>query len=132
MSHLTVSTPDATYAVGLQGSNYSKKAKSSEFSIIPPTDLSNVQSSSAFFRSLALKGFDGLFSVWGTTKQQDGEKEEEEEKEECNDYFQMNEISSRIYTSTPAEFTVIDRVMISLVFFSWIVYLTILKSLKIG
>ncbi|KAL0917243.1 hypothetical protein M5K25_012291 [Dendrobium thyrsiflorum] len=110
MSHLTVSTPDATYAVGLQGSNYwSKKATASEFSIIPPTDLTKVQSSSAFFRSLAQKGFDGLFSGWGTTKHQDGEKEEEEEKEECNDYLQMNEILSRIYTSTPVEFTVIDR-----------------------
>uniref|UniRef100_A0A0F7GZU6 NDH-dependent cyclic electron flow 5 n=1 Tax=Masdevallia picturata TaxID=125444 RepID=A0A0F7GZU6_9ASPA len=110
LSHLTVSTPDATYAVGLQGSNYCyKQATATEYSIIPPTDLAKTETSSAFFRSLAQKGFDGLFSGWGAKKHQDEEKEDGEEREECNDYVQMNEKLSRIYTSTPVNFTVIDR-----------------------
>uniref|UniRef100_A0A0F7GZN3 NDH-dependent cyclic electron flow 5 n=1 Tax=Cypripedium formosanum TaxID=53042 RepID=A0A0F7GZN3_9ASPA len=111
MSHFTVSTPDAAYAVGLQGSKYcSKQAIASEFCIIPPESTKD-ERSSAFFRSLAEKGFDALFSGWGKKAQEGEEQGEEEgkEKEECNDYAQMTEKTSRIYTYAPVEFTVIDR-----------------------
>uniref|UniRef100_A0A0F7H058 NDH-dependent cyclic electron flow 5 n=1 Tax=Goodyera fumata TaxID=1390594 RepID=A0A0F7H058_9ASPA len=109
MSHLTVSTPDATYAVGLQGSSYYNKQASSEFSIIPPEDLTKEKNSSAFIKSLARNGFDLLFDVWDTKKHYGEKKEEGQEKEESSNFAQMNEKFSRIYTSTPVEFTLIDR-----------------------
>lgn len=124
LSHLTVSTPEAAYAVGLQGSNYCRKqATATEFSIVPPTNSEKNGSSSAFLRSLVQKGFDGLFSGWGIRKHQNEEEvkveeeKEEEEKEEYDDYIQMNDKLSRVYTSTPVQFTVIDRVMI----FTWLI-----------
>lgn len=91
ISHLKVSTPDATYAVGLQGSNYhSKKPISSEFSIIPP-------------------------SLWtpNEKEEEEGSSTEESEGEEDDDYAHMTEKMSRIYTSAPRQFTIIDRVIIS-------------------
>lgn len=37
MSHLTVSTPDATYAIGLEGSNFfSRTPFLSNFGLVPP------------------------------------------------------------------------------------------------
>ncbi|KAG6505098.1 protein NDH-DEPENDENT CYCLIC ELECTRON FLOW 5-like [Zingiber officinale] len=87
ISHLKVSTPDATYAVGLQGSNYhSKKPISSEFSIIPP-------------------------SLWtpNEKEEEEGSSTEESEGEEDDDYAHMTEKMSRIYTSAPRQFTIIDR-----------------------
>ncbi|PKA64042.1 hypothetical protein AXF42_Ash005054 [Apostasia shenzhenica] len=112
MSHLKVSTPDATYAVGLQGSNYcSKQPISSKFRIVPPESRKE-KSFSAFFRSWAHKGLDGLFSGWHQKNQEEEREEEDKEKEESNDYAQMNNEISRIYTFTPMEFTMIDRVTI--------------------
>uniref|UniRef100_A0A0F7CYY4 NDH-dependent cyclic electron flow 5 n=1 Tax=Habenaria pantlingiana TaxID=1498489 RepID=A0A0F7CYY4_9ASPA len=109
MSHLTVSTPDASYAVGLQGSNYCNKQAPSEFRILPPADSKKHENSSEFIRSVAQKGFDSLFSAWGTQKHYGEEKDEEQEREESSDYAQMNDKFSRVYTFIPVEFTVIDR-----------------------
>ncbi|KAL8142858.1 hypothetical protein V2J09_015890 [Rumex salicifolius] len=95
ISHLTVSTPDATYAVGLEGSNfYDRPPISSHFSINPP----DVENSSIF---------NGLFSA-----SRDMEVEEtkgSEGGEEMNNYKHLTDKMSRIYTSAPRNFTIIDR-----------------------
>ncbi|VVB00203.1 unnamed protein product [Arabis nemorensis] len=77
VSYLTVSTPEATFAVGLEGS-----------------DL------------FETKRFLPRFGVV--------QSEEEEEKsglsgEEENNYKQLNEKVSRVYTCAPRSFTIIDR-----------------------
>lgn len=120
MNHLTVSTPDATYAVGLQGSNYhGRRPINTEFSIIPPDSDKKISSTSGG-ESWAQKAARGLFSSWET---RDGMKDEaveedsmieESEGEEADDYAHMTEEMCRTYTSAPREFTVIDRVMTSL------------------
>ncbi|KAK8951973.1 hypothetical protein KSP39_PZI003185 [Platanthera zijinensis] len=109
MSHLTVSTPDATYAIGLQGSNYCSKHAPSEFRIIPPAHSKKDEKSSEFIRLLARNGFDLLFSPWGTKKHDGHGEDRERDREESSDYAQMNDEFSKIYTSAPVEFTVIDR-----------------------
>lgn len=99
ISHLKVSTPDATYAVGLQGSNYhSKKPISSEFSIIPPSASTR-------------RGYSDSLST---------PNEKEEEGEEDDDYAHMTEKMSRIYTSAPRQFTIIDRVIITHLDLHWL------------
>ncbi|XP_020100422.1 protein NDH-DEPENDENT CYCLIC ELECTRON FLOW 5-like [Ananas comosus] len=115
MNHLTVSTPDATYAVGLQGSNYhGRRPINTEFSIIPPDSDKKISSTSGG-ESWAQKAVRGLFSSWET---RDGMKDEaveedsmieESEGEEADDYAHMTEEMCRIYMSAPREFTVIDR-----------------------
>lgn len=116
ISHLTVSTPDATYALGLQGSSYhNKQPMVSEFTIIPPSLREKALMLSV--NPWAQKGFDALFSSWDKRIQVQN-KEWEEEKEEDDDYAQMTEKMSRIYTSAPREFTVMDRVIISFKKFS--------------
>jgi len=108
VSHLTVSTPDATYAIGLQGSSYhNKQPMVSDFSIIPPDSRGENSLS-----PLARKGFDALFSGW-EKRGQVRDEEMTEDGEEDNDYAQMTEKMCRIYTSAPREFTIMDRVTIS-------------------
>lgn len=98
ISHLKVSTPDATYAVGLQGSNYcSKWLMMSEFSIIPP-DTSR-KGSSISSQSLAQKAL----------QMNQGFITEESEGEEDDDYAHLTEEMSRIYSNAPRQFTIIDR-----------------------
>lgn len=110
LSHLTVSTPDATYAIGLQGSSYHNRLPMvSNFSIIPP-NLRGESSSS--IQPLAQKGFDALFSGWnkrGHMHKEEGTEEEEED----DDYAQMTEKICRVYSNAPRQFTIIDRVRIS-------------------
>ncbi|KAK9128451.1 hypothetical protein Syun_017248 [Stephania yunnanensis] len=109
MSHVTVSTPDATYAVGLEGSNYFNKLPlESEFSIIPPAFAQT--------KSWGQRELQGLLSKWDrkdhkNTTESKGEvgEEEEMEEEERDNYKQLTEKTSRIYTSTPRIFTIIDR-----------------------
>lgn len=102
ISHLTVSTPDATYAVGLQGSTYhNKQPFVSDFSIIPP----NLRRDNI----MAFKGFDALFSSWDK-RGKDHEEEGTDEGEEDDDYAQMTEKMCRVYTNAPREFTIMDRV----------------------
>lgn len=115
ISHLKVSTPDATYAVGLQGSNYrSKQPLTSEFCIIPPNRNRR--------RSAAPKSvLQHLLSRWGSNKGEDEDGQpnydgfstsaEESEGEEDDDQASMTEKMSRVYTSAPRQFTVIDRVI---------------------
>lgn len=106
MSHLTVSTPDATYAIGLQGSSYhNKQPMVSDFSIILP-DLRGEKSLSV--QPLAQKGFDALFSSWNKRGQMH-EEEGTEVGEEDDDYAQMTEKMCRVYTNAPRQFTIMDR-----------------------
>ena len=99
ISHLKVSTPDATYAVGLEGSNFSSRDSigSSNFSITPP-ESSQKNSENA-------KSFIDLFS------RREKEPEDDDDGEEKDNYAQLTEKMSRIYTSAPRVFTIIDRVL---------------------
>eukprot|EP00262_Sarcandra_glabra_P000733 TRINITY_DN10855_c0_g1_i1.p1 TRINITY_DN10855_c0_g1~~TRINITY_DN10855_c0_g1_i1.p1 ORF type:complete len:395 (+),score=65.96 TRINITY_DN10855_c0_g1_i1:150-1334(+) len=114
ISHLTVSTPDATYAVGLQGSNYvSKPPLVSDFSIIPPGFIQKRPSSVS---NQSWGQVARLFSSWGSEAQKDdesksevGKPEYEIECEEEDNYAQLTEKMSRIYTFAPRKFTLIDR-----------------------
>ncbi|KAL8490489.1 hypothetical protein ACS0TY_022498 [Phlomoides rotata] len=93
MCHLTVSTPDAVYALGLEASDYFISPPfETSFSIIPP----DVQNPTTF---------------WPFNKLISKEKEEEEELmgEEDDNYKHLSEKLSRIYTSAPRSLTIIDR-----------------------
>ncbi|KAK4490651.1 hypothetical protein RD792_001342 [Penstemon davidsonii] len=80
LSHLAVSTPDATYAIGLQGSDYFIRPPfDGDFSIIPP-DFDDKK-----IRTEPLEG------------------------EEDDNYKHLTEKLSMIYTSAPRNFTIIDR-----------------------
>ncbi|CAL9162269.1 unnamed protein product [Musa hybrid cultivar] len=118
VSHLKVSTPDAAYAVGLQGSNYqSRQPLSSRFSMDPP-DLGR-RSPSTSKKPWTQNVLRRLLPRWGDTGEEEEEEEEEElneggdaeesEGEEEDDYARMTEKMSRIYTSAPRQFTIIDR-----------------------
>lgn len=114
LSHLTVSTPEATYAIGLEGSDfYSRPPFSSNSAIIPP-DYGQRNRNSSSSSGLS-QTFKGIVSGWGKSKSQsqsDGEEEIEggEEGEETDNYKQLMEQMSRIYTNAPRNFTIIDRV----------------------
>ncbi|OVA16415.1 hypothetical protein BVC80_243g23 [Macleaya cordata] len=116
MSHLTVSSPDATYAIGLEGSNYlNKPPLVSNFSIIPP-DFGQGKPKGPG-QSWVQTVLPGLLSSWGrrdtvdTDESKSGiiETDEEIEVEEDDNYVQLTEKMSRIYTYAPRKFTVIDR-----------------------
>ena len=106
ISHLTVSTPDATYAVGLEGSNFFERAPfMSHSSILPPDVAKNSES---------LSILKGLFSV---DKNMDGQivngrddESQTAEGEEISNYKHLTDKMSRIYTSAPRIFSLIDRV----------------------
>ncbi|KAK9290724.1 hypothetical protein L1049_008898 [Liquidambar formosana] len=116
ISHLTVSTPDATYAVGLEGSDFSSSPPfMSNFGIIPP-DLGQTKKlgSSQLWDQMALRRF---LSGWNAINQNSDDeaetsqrkRDEEMEGEENDNYKHLTEEMSRIYTSAPRYFTVIDR-----------------------
>lgn len=116
VTHLTVSTPDATYAIGLQGSNYfSKPPLMSDFSIIPP-DFGQKRLPGS--RQPWATTLQGLLLSWDNQVDKDSrgkigeqDNEGESEGEEDDNYAHLTDKMSRIYTSTPRRFTVIDRVM---------------------
>ncbi|XVF42085.1 hypothetical protein PTKIN_Ptkin01aG0331700 [Pterospermum kingtungense] len=102
ISHLTVSSPEATYALGLEGSNFlSIPPFLLNFGIIPPDlDQENDSYISQLWTQMELRRF---FSE-PERKNREGMEGEEED-----DYKQLNEQMGRIYTSAPRFFTVIDR-----------------------
>ncbi|GKV52336.1 hypothetical protein SLEP1_g58925 [Rubroshorea leprosula] len=116
ISHLTVSSPDATYAVGLEGSNFlSIPPFLSNFSLVPPEFKQKKDSGlGRFWGQITGNGF---LSSWNSrnqkniseTERRKRRPEEEMEGEEDDNYKQLNEEISRIYTSAPTYFTVIDR-----------------------
>lgn len=103
LSHLAVSTPEATYALGLEMSNFfSRPPVSSKFAIVPPDfDKRNKSGSGNIWQ---------LFSSWASRNPEIANEEEEElEGEEDDGNKQLTEKMSRIYTSAPTNFTVLDR-----------------------
>lgn len=114
LSHLTVSTPDATYVVGLEGSNFFNISPVlSNFGIIPPeSGQKNEFGFGQFWGQEALKE---LLPGWGarneTAESIQRQREEEKEGEEDDDYKHLSKELSRLYTSAPRYFTVIDRVL---------------------
>ncbi|XP_010257707.1 PREDICTED: protein NDH-DEPENDENT CYCLIC ELECTRON FLOW 5 [Nelumbo nucifera] len=108
MTHLTVSTPDATYAVGLEGSNYfSRPPFISDFSIVPPKFSQEKRPVSRQLSGNTALG--RLLSSGRTGEREDREMEEELEGEENANYAQLTEKMSRVYTSAPRRFTIVDR-----------------------
>lgn len=117
LSHLTVSTPEATYACGLEGSNFfSRPMFLSDFSIVPP--YLGQESGFGFGQLRGNVGLEGILSGRGARNQKNADKgksrqkeiEEELEGEENDNYKPLTDQMSRIYTSAPRYFTVIDRV----------------------
>ncbi|KAF5735244.1 photosynthetic NDH subunit of subcomplex B 2 chloroplastic [Tripterygium wilfordii] len=115
ISHLTVSTPEATYAVGLLQSDFCGSPPFlSDFSIVPPDfGPENGFDSDQTWSDMVMKG---LFTGRGARNQNNAGKAksrrietEEEMEEEKHTYKQLNEEMSRIYTTAPRLFTVLDR-----------------------
>ncbi|XP_020220686.1 protein NDH-DEPENDENT CYCLIC ELECTRON FLOW 5 [Cajanus cajan] len=109
LSHLTVSSPEATYAIGLEGSSYcSKPLFDSEF-MLSPSDSDQEEGFGKIFQQ--------LFPDWGTKSQNNGSESSqrnneeiyEEMVEEMDNYKQLSEKLSLVYTDAPRNFTVIDR-----------------------
>lgn len=105
LSHLTLSSPDATFAIGLEGSDFLGLSPFlSNFSIIPP--------------DFAQKNEFGFAQLWNQmslwvdeTKSNETATELQMEGEENDNYKHLRDQMSRIYTSAPRDFTVIDRVL---------------------
>uniref|UniRef100_A0A7N2M2M7 NDH-dependent cyclic electron flow 5 n=1 Tax=Quercus lobata TaxID=97700 RepID=A0A7N2M2M7_QUELO len=116
VSHLVVSTPDATYALGLEGSDFFNRSPLlTNFALVPPDfGQKNEFGLGQFLGQMTLKG---LSSGWGARNQNTAddaessprESEEEMEGEEDDNYKHLKEQMSRIYTSAPRYFTIIDR-----------------------
>ncbi|KAJ6291930.1 hypothetical protein OIU76_023926 [Salix suchowensis] len=115
ISHLTVSTPEATFAYGLEGSDFcNRPVFLSNFGIVPPGLSQNRGfGSGQMWENLGLKGF---FTGWDARNQKNGDEgkdslteSEEMEGEENENYKNLTEAMSRIYTSAPRDFTIIDR-----------------------
>jgi hypothetical protein len=107
-NHLRVSTPDATYALGLQGSDYrSVEPALSEFSIIPPDYRAAAQQPAARHR-WANRGFDMILS--GGRDRGGAADDDQPDGEEDDDYKHLTDALCRIYSHAPREFSIIDRV----------------------
>ncbi|KAI9093596.1 hypothetical protein K1719_027045 [Acacia pycnantha] len=114
LSHLTVSTPDATYAVGLERSNYRNKPPfASEFFLSPP-DFSQ-EGLGKIWNFLVQKE---IFPRWGTKNQNfneaessqlEGDEDADTDSEEMDNYKHLGERVSLVYTNAPRNFSVIDR-----------------------
>lgn len=118
MSHLTVSTPEATFICGLEGSDFFTTPPAlTDFSLIHPSFGINKQSS---LTNSDPGAFPELFSHWslrnethnldGDTKNtmKDAEKMLQVEEED-DDYKNLAQEMSRIYTTAPRSFTIMDR-----------------------
>lgn len=107
IDHLIVSTPDATYAIGLEGSSfYNRPPILSNFAIIPP-DLDQEQSFWNVMENFPVKRFLHAHGEAATRKY---EGKEDTEGEEEDNYKQLTEEMSLIYTCAPTYLTIIDRV----------------------
>ncbi|XP_014523910.1 protein NDH-DEPENDENT CYCLIC ELECTRON FLOW 5 isoform X1 [Vigna radiata var. radiata] len=97
LNHLTLSSPEATYAIGLEGSSYcSIPLFESEF-MLSPKDSSQGE------------GFGKVFPQWSTKSQNNGLEGSQVNNEEIDNYKQLSEELSLLYTEAPRSFTVIDR-----------------------
>lgn len=118
LSHLTTSTPEATYAVGLEGSDFINISPiPSNFLIIPPdTSQENNFSRGGLWRSPMsfLFGSGAVHEkVTDVADRSFADSGEETQGEENENYKKLTDQMSRIYTSAPTNFTVIDRVIFS-------------------
>jgi len=86
LTHLKASTPDATYAFGLQGSNYQKRQPLQSCFDIIPNSSKNATSINNYRWSNNVK-----------------------EEEENDHSFHMTEKFSRVYTYSPRQVTILDR-----------------------
>lgn len=111
VSHLAVSTPEATYAIGLERSNFFIRPPIlSNYSIVPPDFGKTKKTASGIWQ---------FFSGWGSKNLETAndadkmsyESREELEGEEDDNNKQLTEEMSRIYTCAPTNFTVLDRVL---------------------
>ncbi|CAJ1953385.1 unnamed protein product [Sphenostylis stenocarpa] len=90
LSHLTLSSPEATYAIGLEGSSYyNTPLLESEFMMSPEDS--------------------GQEEGFGETSQNNGSEGSHLNNEEIDNYKQLSEKLSLLYTEAPRNFTVIDR-----------------------
>ncbi|XP_078436003.1 NDH-dependent cyclic electron flow 5 [Wolffia australiana] len=106
VSHLKVSTPDAAYAVGLEGSSFHRcpPLGGSKAFIIPPAVTKGLAADDK--KTLIANAVLGFFSGGRTRAEEDID---ENEGEETDNYAQLTERMSRIYTTAPRVFTIIDR-----------------------
>uniref|UniRef100_A0A0F7H054 NDH-dependent cyclic electron flow 5 n=1 Tax=Erodium foetidum TaxID=337372 RepID=A0A0F7H054_9ROSI len=119
MGHLTVSSPDAIYALGLEGSNFfDKRPIDTEFVITPPRY--GDQSQPGYGQVYGKMTLQALASTIGALNQSDEgvadtrrginyESEDGEEGEEDDSYKQLTDEMCRIYTCAPRVFTILDR-----------------------
>lgn len=107
--HLTVSTPEATYAIGLERSNYYIRPPfESEFILSPPSKDKGLGQT---WKSSVKQ----LFPGWGTNNQNNEVERSQSDSEdtigeETDSYKQLKERISLVYTDAPRSFTLIDRV----------------------
>ncbi|CAL0317132.1 unnamed protein product [Lupinus luteus] len=112
LNHLTVSTPEATYAIGLERSNYCSRAPIESQFVISLPDSDEEEGFQKILSSSALKR---LFPRLGTKNQKNNEVEGSQTDtdditgEEMDDYKPLREKISLVYTNAPRGFTVIDR-----------------------
>jgi len=102
-----VSTPDATYALGLERSNYcSKPPFESEFFLSPPEPDQEKGLGNKIWNLLR-----GTKSQnYNEAESSQTEDDEDSNSEETDDYKHLGAQVSLIYTNAPRNFTVIDRV----------------------
>ncbi|KAK7364660.1 hypothetical protein VNO80_13400 [Phaseolus coccineus] len=96
LSHLTLSSPEATYAIGLEGSSYCSTPLFESEYMLSPQDSGQEE------------GF-GIFPQWRTKSQINGLEGSQVNNEEIDNYKQLGEELSLLYTDAPRSLTVIDR-----------------------
>lgn len=112
VTHLTISTPDATYVIGLEGSNFFNRPPFlSNYSIIPPNwSQDKGRGYNQLWGQTSLNKF---LSNWVVSEanEEDSTIGKEVEGEESDNYKHLTEEMSNIYTNAPRNFTIIDRVI---------------------
>uniref|UniRef100_A0A0F7GYM2 NDH-dependent cyclic electron flow 5 n=1 Tax=Pelargonium fulgidum TaxID=73198 RepID=A0A0F7GYM2_9ROSI len=118
ISHLTVSSPDAIYVLGLEGSSFfTRKPILSEFVITPP-DF-GLKDQPGYGQVYGKMSLGALMSTLSARKQSNADEtensnlsaseDEDIEGEEDDGYKQLTDEMCRIYTYAPRAFTVMDR-----------------------
>ncbi|WJX29549.1 hypothetical protein P8452_18180 [Trifolium repens] len=102
LTHVTVSSPEATYAIGLERSNYYSRPPFESQFILSPPDSSEDKGFGKIWKSSVRQLFPGL----ETDNETDGE---DMNGEEMDTYKQLKERISLVYTNAPRCFTLIDR-----------------------
>nr|GMC93837.1 protein NDH-DEPENDENT CYCLIC ELECTRON FLOW 5 [Ipomoea batatas] len=111
LGHLTVSTPEATYAVGLQHSDFINRPPfSTDYGIIPPGfGKRKNQTSNNFWDPAGIVGIFSRSRTRNAAEKAEGESEDEIEGEETDNYKCLTDEMSKIYRHAPRDITIIDR-----------------------